>query len=337
MQNPHTAQAEATPQFQEVGPTATPPLSRNAAIEGFEQLTRDFDRGLDRLSGKQLLVEIRQVCVNAGRLLLRAIEANLVKAPEKPPPWLDFVTGGGGEVRFVGFQAPDGGSSSSSEGFPFPRFVLAVASLQGINEEDQAFDHLKASHLESFADDFEKRHAFVEAVTGWLCPETGAPKLSEWVCTSEGHGQIRFLSDWISAAQAASLARACREVCRVLAKALGQELLRTADLNRWDQHRDGTKLIGWHDILTALGLTVDEQNRKRIRRYHEKYGGPITWVGPKPHVDRGVLLAWWARLEHWVELAKQQDRSVRELASPHLQKNEGLHEERRPNARGKAK
>ena len=57
-------------------------------------------------------------------------------------------------------------------------------------------------------------------------------------------------------------------------------------------------LLNWRDILVALGLSDNTEDRGKVRRLNEQYCGPILFpkAGGQPKAERGGLLSWWNRL-----------------------------------------
>ena len=66
---------------------------------------------------------------------------------------------------------------------------------------------------------------------------------------------------------------------------------------------DGEKpkrfLFGWHQILDAIGLTDDKENRGRVSRLNKLHAGPIIQggQGKPPIADDEKLMPWWNSLE----------------------------------------
>lgn len=60
-----------------------------------------------------------------------------------------------------------------------------------------------------------------------------------------------------------------------------------------------TYLWNWREILSALGLRNDDENRRRVRDANIKFDGPITLPkkGSQPKVCKERLLTWWDALE----------------------------------------
>ncbi|NQT15093.1 MAG: hypothetical protein HQ582_20215 [Planctomycetes bacterium] len=55
----------------------------------------------------------------------------------------------------------------------------------------------------------------------------------------------------------------------------------------------------WREILVALGLKNNTEDRERVRNLNAHYGGPIVFPGQgaQPKADRNKLIAWWNSLE----------------------------------------
>ena len=63
-------------------------------------------------------------------------------------------------------------------------------------------------------------------------------------------------------------------------------------------------LIGWIEILNAVGLRNDDSNRGRVIRLNERYEGPIIsgGQGGQSMVEKDSLIRWWNGLEkRWGE------------------------------------
>ena len=124
------------------------------------------------------------------------------------------------------------------------------------------------------------------------------------------------------------------DVCSV-DKGLGRAEPASAE-QTWEKARSGEMLFGWADILEAMGVENSRTNQRRIKRFQESLGGPIRWQGNRPVVDRGALLAWWREIDRIGAEKALERRTVTHYADHNLQADEGLHEERRPNAKGQA-
>jgi hypothetical protein len=59
-------------------------------------------------------------------------------------------------------------------------------------------------------------------------------------------------------------------------------------------------LLNWREILDALSLPNNEENRGRVRALAELRGGPISLPrkGGQPKVEKTKLIEWWNDLEH---------------------------------------
>jgi hypothetical protein len=58
-------------------------------------------------------------------------------------------------------------------------------------------------------------------------------------------------------------------------------------------------LWNWKEILDAVGMNNNTENRRQVRRLNDEFGGPIvvTKSGSKPKaIDKTKLLAWWSRM-----------------------------------------
>ncbi|KAA1261144.1 hypothetical protein LF1_36880 [Rubripirellula obstinata] len=57
-------------------------------------------------------------------------------------------------------------------------------------------------------------------------------------------------------------------------------------------------VIGWPEVMDAIGRPDTAEERKRIKRMSDETGGPIkTKQGVSPRLNRQRLLEWWASLE----------------------------------------
>ncbi|MBN2292339.1 MAG: hypothetical protein JXM70_07940 [Pirellulales bacterium] len=58
-------------------------------------------------------------------------------------------------------------------------------------------------------------------------------------------------------------------------------------------------LTSWREILIALSLTNNKEDREKVRSLNDKYAGPIVTPkqGAQPKVDRARLIEWWNGLE----------------------------------------
>src|SRR5207302_9252845 len=62
-----------------------------------------------------------------------------------------------------------------------------------------------------------------------------------------------------------------------------------------DTSRPKTNLFSWREILKTLRLPNDEQSRRKVRRAHVHFGGPIRMPskGGQPFVCAEDLVNWW--------------------------------------------
>ena len=108
--------------------------------------------------------------------------------------------------------------------------------------------------------------------------------------------------------------------------------------NQHRQHFSGEKLTGWAEILGPLERPNTEHLRRRIKRYNELYGGPIVWDQRRPFVDKGALLAWWNTLEERIRALGNQRSTRKYLERSQAERSRSaLHEEKRPNAKGRVR
>jgi hypothetical protein len=74
---------------------------------------------------------------------------------------------------------------------------------------------------------------------------------------------------------------------------------------------------GWPEILQALKLKNNDDQRRVVRRLNERRDGPITFgsTGERPWVVAHDLLAWWNSLGQQVEEAEKQRANASESTS----------------------
>ncbi len=84
------------------------------------------------------------------------------------------------------------------------------------------------------------------------------------------------------------------------------------------------RLFGWREILEALGMPNNDENKRRLERKNKLEGGPIPMKrgrGKRPEVDRDELLKW---RETWDErLAELEQRDADRTATVAEQSNYG--------------
>jgi hypothetical protein len=68
-------------------------------------------------------------------------------------------------------------------------------------------------------------------------------------------------------------------------------------------------LCTWREILAAVGMKSNEEDREKVRKLNNKYGGPIKigTRGKQPTAIKADLLAWWNTLERLVAEKQQQE------------------------------
>jgi hypothetical protein len=78
--------------------------------------------------------------------------------------------------------------------------------------------------------------------------------------------------------------------------------------------------MNWREILDALELKNNEENRNRVRTANEDYEGPIIAApkqGGQPKVERKTLLVWWNGLiRRWQEI-EDRDRDRKATVAEH--------------------
>jgi len=73
-------------------------------------------------------------------------------------------------------------------------------------------------------------------------------------------------------------------------------------------------LATWRDILIALEMQNNDEDRQKVDRLNETYNGPIIkpGQGKQPFADNVKLLEWWNGLEEMVESQASRDRDTKE-------------------------
>ena len=58
-------------------------------------------------------------------------------------------------------------------------------------------------------------------------------------------------------------------------------------------------LASWREILIALGMKNNREDKQKVSRLNKTYNGPIVipGAGKQPIADRAKLIEWWNRLE----------------------------------------
>jgi hypothetical protein len=64
-------------------------------------------------------------------------------------------------------------------------------------------------------------------------------------------------------------------------------------------HRPAKYLVNWREILVALGMKNNSEDREKVRNLNEMYDGPILFPkqGAQPKVEKTKLVEWWNGLE----------------------------------------
>lgn len=72
-------------------------------------------------------------------------------------------------------------------------------------------------------------------------------------------------------------------------------------------------LANWREIVIALGMRNNDEDKRKVERLNKTYNGPIMkpGQGKQPIVDKVKLLEWWNNLEKLVESQMEQARDAR--------------------------
>ena len=73
-------------------------------------------------------------------------------------------------------------------------------------------------------------------------------------------------------------------------------------------------LTNWREILVALDMSNNSEDREKVRNLNDKYGGPILFPGQgvQPKVERTKFIEWWNALEvQWTTRSLGQARDVK--------------------------
>jgi hypothetical protein len=72
-------------------------------------------------------------------------------------------------------------------------------------------------------------------------------------------------------------------------------------------------LASWREILIALGMRNNTEDKQKVERLNESYDGPIKkpGQGKQPFADKVKLLEWWNGLEKLVESQADRARDAR--------------------------
>jgi hypothetical protein len=79
-------------------------------------------------------------------------------------------------------------------------------------------------------------------------------------------------------------------------------------------------LTSWREILIALGMRNDREDREKVRNLNTHYAGPIAIPkrGAQPKVDQEKLIAWWNGLEAQWTAGYQRGRDAKATAEVQL-------------------
>ena len=72
-------------------------------------------------------------------------------------------------------------------------------------------------------------------------------------------------------------------------------------------------LTSWREILLALGMKNNNEDREKVRNLNAQYNGPIVIPkqGAQPKVDKAKLIEWWNGLEAQWTVGYQRGRDAR--------------------------
>jgi hypothetical protein len=76
-------------------------------------------------------------------------------------------------------------------------------------------------------------------------------------------------------------------------------------------------LASWREILVALGMRDNKEDKQKVARLNKTYGGPITipGQGSQPFVEKTKLLEWWNSLEARIQAEKDRQRDTQATVS----------------------
>ncbi len=96
-------------------------------------------------------------------------------------------------------------------------------------------------------------------------------------------------------------------------------------------------LASWREILVALGLRNNREDKSKVSRLNKTYGGPIAipGMGKQPLVEKPALLKWWSGLAAKVQA--EQDRRRDAAATASRRYNYGREGEVAPDISGNVK
>ena len=73
-----------------------------------------------------------------------------------------------------------------------------------------------------------------------------------------------------------------------------------------------TYLANWREILVALGMKDNQEDRQTVGRLNKSYAGPIATPGQgrQPFAEKTGLLEWWAGLDAKVQAEQDRNRDA---------------------------
>jgi hypothetical protein len=133
----------------------------------------------------------------------------------------------------------------------------------------------------------------------------------------------KSLVDWANANRASQIPDPATSTPNS-SKAAGGDAATAADTS----NKPKQYLMNWHEILGALELNHNSENRQRVARLNKskKHPGPIisTGQGGQPKVEKTRLMAWWESLENQFAQSKsREDDTAASAANQHPHGREG--------------
>jgi hypothetical protein len=76
-------------------------------------------------------------------------------------------------------------------------------------------------------------------------------------------------------------------------------------------------LTNWREILSALDIRDNMEDREKVRNLHTRYNGPILFPGQgaQPKADKAKLIEWWNHLDVEFTVGHNRDRDSQPTAS----------------------
>jgi hypothetical protein len=76
-------------------------------------------------------------------------------------------------------------------------------------------------------------------------------------------------------------------------------------------------LASWREILVALGMRDNDEDKQKVARLNKTYDGPITIPGQgrQPFAEKTKLLEWWNGLEAKIQAEKDRQRDTQATVS----------------------